>query len=522
MSIRHKGRVAVGIVVAVLATLMPAGIGFNAAGAQTPGGIGVWETTDSLSVPRYDHTTTLLATGDVLAAAGRALVPDQPVTLLRSAELYDPVLETWSPTGDLQDARWSHTATLLQDGRVLVAGGFGDPYLAGSNSQPVLASGEIYDPQTGTWTPTGSLNTRRALHTATLLVDGRVLVTGGRTCNEPPPTACNFTFRTDSAEIYDPATGTWSPTGPLSIPRHTTSAVRLDTGEVLIPAGFTPAGNGNTADRYDPAATASTVTGPLNVGRARSGSMLLDNGQVLVAAGFGGGASSELYNPATDTWTRTGDVATASRFNYFYTVLPDGRALIAGGAVPSQGVVDTAEIYDPATGTWSPADDMNEPHGSSSSLSNSQQAVVLSSEPWTFEADSAVCGTNCGKVLVVGNSVTGSAELFDPAISLEINDTVRSDGTRGQVKGSVTCPAGEVFLVEVELTQGEATGRGTARGTCTGSPQEYTVNFTTGGGAQLSDGPAEACVTLSTAPRRARTTTHQAEVCEEVTVSISG
>jgi hypothetical protein len=247
--------------------------------------------------------------------------------------------------------------------------------------------------------------------------------------------------------------------------------------------------------------------------------MLLDNGQVLVAAGFGGGVTSELYDPTTDTWSLTGNVA-SGRFNFFFVVLPDGRALIAGGAVPGVGAVATAEIYDPATGQWSPADDLNEAHGSSTSLSNSQEAVVLSSDPWSFEADASVCGTNCGKVLVVGNSATGSAELYDPAVSLEITETVASDGTRGQVTGSLTCPAGELFLVDVALSQGEATGRGTARGTCTGAPQPYTVNFTTGTGAQITDGPAEACVTLSTAARRARTTTHQVEVCEEVTVSV--
>ena len=519
MNVRSRSRVVAALVVALLAALAPSGMGPNPADAQTPGAVGVWETTGSLSVPRYDHTTTLLESGEVLAAAGRRVAGAEPPTLLQSAELYNPRTETWSPTGSLAEARWSHTATLLQDGTVLVAGGFGDPYAAGSNTQPVLASAEIYDPDTGTWSPTGSLNTRRALHTATLLVDGRVLVTGGRTCNEPPPVACNFTFRSDSAEIYDPSTGTWSPTGPLTIPRHTTSAVMLQSGGVLIPAGFTSAGNGTTADRYDPAAVASTETGPLNVGRARQGAMLLENGQVLVAAGFGAGVTSELYDPDTDTWSLTGELST-NRFNFFFTVLPDGRALIAGGAVPFQGVIASAEIYDPATGQWSPADDMNEPHGSSGSLSNSSEAIVLSSDPWSFEADPAVCGDNCGKVLVAGYSATGSAELYDPAVSLEITDTVRSDGTRGQVTGSLTCPAGEVFLVEVELTQDGVTGQGKSRGTCTGTPQSYTANFTTGAGTSLSSGPAEACVTLNTAPRGARTTTHNVEVCEEVIVSI--
>ncbi|MDQ4131378.1 MAG: hypothetical protein M3133_10410, partial [Actinomycetota bacterium] len=193
---------------------LAAGKGTVAAQEQVEG---VWETTAPLSVPRYDHTTTLLANGKVLAAAGRTMPPAGagPVELLTSSELYDPHSEQWRATGSLNEPRWRHTATLLPDGRVLVAGGFGSPYTltasgAGSNAQPVLDTAEIYDPRTGTWSRTASMRTRRALHVATLLPSGKVLVAGGRTCNEPPPTACNFTFVTNTAEIYDPATGTWS------------------------------------------------------------------------------------------------------------------------------------------------------------------------------------------------------------------------------------------------------------------------------------------------------------------------
>lgn len=406
-------RAAVAVAALLVATLAPSGLGTSPAGAQ-PAGEGTWELTGSLSVPRYDHTTTLLLGGEVLAAGGRNVTPDEPVELLASAEVYDPHSERWRDTGSMQDARWSHTATLLPDGRVVVAGGFGEPYRAGSNSQPVLDTAELYDPRTGTWTPTGSMTTRRALHTAVLLADGRVLVAGGRTCDQPPPTACNFTFRSDTAEIYDPATGTWTPTGSLTIARHTTSSVLLPSGEVLVPAGFTSAGTGTTADRYDPSTGTWSETGPLNVRRARQGAMLLPDGTVLVASGFQGGDTAEVYDPVSDSWSLTGNMA-GNRFNFDFAVLPNGKALVAGGAVPFEGPTLIAEVYDPATGQWSSAGEMNAEHGSGGSLSNSQQAVVLSSDPWTFEARPQACAPNCGKVLVVGDNPTGAVELYTPA-----------------------------------------------------------------------------------------------------------
>ncbi|HWH36003.1 MAG TPA: kelch repeat-containing protein [Acidimicrobiales bacterium] len=523
---RHRwGRPAALAVAGLLVLVGATPVAAPAPAAAQVAGQGSWETTAPLSVPRYDHTTTLMEDGRVLAVAGRRIVPDEPVTLLRSAEIYNARTEVWGPGGNLQDARWSHTATLLGDGRVLVAGGFGDPYLSGSNAQPVLDSVEIYDPSSRTWTTAASMGTRRALHSAILVPDGRVMVAGGRTCDQPPPAACNFTFRTDSVEFYDPATDTWTPGAPLAVARHTTSPALLASGEVLIPAGFTPFGSGNNADRYDPATATTTLTGNLNVARARQGAMVLDDGRVLVAAGFGGENTSEIYDPATDTWTLTGNVAAARRFNFFFTVLPDGRALIAGGQVPGEGVTTSAELYDPASGEWSPAASMTEAHGSGSSLSFTQEAVLLSSSPTAFEARPQACGDNCGKVLVAGNSVTGSVELYTPGPIdtagplVEIDDTVPAGGTEAQVGTSIRCPEGQQYLVEVELTQGESTAAGSARGTCTGTVQDLDVAVRTNG-ATLANGPGEACVTLRSAPPRARSTGEPTEVCEPVTIVV--
>ena len=239
---------------------------------------GSWETTGSLNLPRQQATVTQLDTGRTLVTGGRNFVPNATV---KPAELYDPLTETFTVTGSLNDGRWSHTATLLLDGRVLVTGGYTDP-VTGANAQPVLATAELYHPATGTWTPTGSMHTRRALHVAQLLPDGRVLVAGGRTCNTAPPATCDFTFTTNTAEIYNPATDTWTPTANMNRNRTTTSAVLLTDGRVLVPAGF-PGGQ-NTADIYNPATATWTATGLLSVNRARQGAMLLPDGTALVVA----------------------------------------------------------------------------------------------------------------------------------------------------------------------------------------------------------------------------------------------
>ncbi|HVL99607.1 MAG TPA: carboxypeptidase regulatory-like domain-containing protein [Egibacteraceae bacterium] len=381
--------------------------------------LGRWESTGPLSVPRYDHTTTLLNNGRVLAASGRRVVTGEPVQIVSSAEVYNPQKGTWTATGALNEARWSHTATRLRDGRVLAVGGFAAPYTltatgAGSNAQPVTSTAEIYDPDTGRWTRTGDLHTRRTLHTASLLPDGTVLVAGGRTCDQAPPAACNFTFRTNTAEIFDPSTGTWTVVGDLTERRHTTSAALLHDGTVIVPAGFSETGNSRTADIYDPATrTWRQTAGPLNVGRARQGAMLLHDGRVLVAAGFQGRDTSEIYDPATDAWTHTGTVADAGRFNFRFQVLPDGQALIAGGAVPGTGVDSSTEVYDPATGQWHSGGAMPAAHGSSSSLSKTDEAILLG-VPRSGNAKSTACGPHCGKVLVAGNSTNGAVSLYTP------------------------------------------------------------------------------------------------------------
>jgi len=313
--------------------------------------------TGSMTTARDHHTATLLADGRVLVAGGYGS-HDAP---LASAELYDSKTGSFSPTGSLAGARGFHTATRLSDGRVLIAGGgeWGAYFLTGS----FLASAELYDPKTGSFSPTGSMTTTREGHTASLLLDGRVLITGGNDTS---------TNSLASAELYDPKTGTFSPTGSLATARGFHTATLLSDGRVLIAGGDSGFGGGSlhdsaavvSAEIYDPKTGKFSPTGSMSTGRYYPTAALLSDGRVLVAAGYEGApvtlASADLYDPKTGTFSPTGSLATA-RGMHTATLLADGRVLIAGGDSGLGSVHEpvvplaSAELYDPATGKFSPA-----------------------------------------------------------------------------------------------------------------------------------------------------------------------
>lgn len=194
-----------------------------------------WSIGDTLLVPRADATATLLNSGLVLVAGGFGQAG--PLT---SVALYDPVTNRWqgfSPLPSMQRARYDATATLLPDGRVLVAGGFS---AAGSE-----ASAELYDPLAGNWVLTPPMAVARAQHTATLLADGTVLVAGGITLSG------GQTSITSSAEIYDPVGDRWVSAGSMNVPRYAQVAARLPDGRVLE-AGGLDAQAGTTSEIYTP------------------------------------------------------------------------------------------------------------------------------------------------------------------------------------------------------------------------------------------------------------------------------
>ena len=294
---------------------------------------GTWTATRSLANAGFNiETATLLPNGKVLVAGSYPVVVDHPyphVSYVASAELYDPASGTWAVTGIPVTGISSRTATLLPNGKVLVAG----------------ASAELYDPASGTWSATGSFGTARDDNTVTLLPNGKVLVAGGISGNGILA----------SAELYDPASGTWSATRSLDTARVSHTATLLPNGKVLVAGGADVRGLPlASAELYDPASGTWTTTGSLNTARFLHTATLLPNGKVLVAGGENStppfSTSAELYDPASGTWTTTGSLNTARAYGDTATLLPNDKVLVAGGTYT--GALASAELYDPGSGTW--------------------------------------------------------------------------------------------------------------------------------------------------------------------------
>lgn len=308
---------------------------------------GKFSLTGSMPAARGFHTATLLGDGRVLITGGgpAAWIKDGPY--LASAELYDPATGTFSPTGDMTTPRENHTATLLLDGRVLIAGG-------NDTCDHAVASAELYDPRTDTFSPTGSMGTARGYHTATLLLDGRVLIAGGNPANNA------FNTLIAKAEIYDPTTGKFSPTGPMATVRSFHAATLLADGRVLVTGGADTRHDLPPAEIYDPTTGIFSVTGSVPTARrVFTTATLLNDGRVLVA---GGGAdyphrnflaSAELFDPTAGTFSPTGSMS-ATRTWLRASLLDDGRVLVTGG-YGELAPLASAEFYDPATGQFSPA-----------------------------------------------------------------------------------------------------------------------------------------------------------------------
>jgi len=260
-------------------------------------GTGTWIGTGAMNLGRFYHTATLLLDGKVLVAGGSGSAGNRS-----AAELYDPRTGSWTATGRMREARAGHTATLLHDGRVLVVGGGSSD--GGPRDDP-LASAEVYDPHTGTWTGTGSLNAGRSGYTATLLPDGKVLVSGGDSgtllvqpdASGPGPDPLTLS----SAELFDLGSGSWTAIGSMTEARSGHTATVLPDGTVLVTGGYRNDTGGTrllaSAELYDPSSGSWTVTQSMIEARMGHTATLLPNGTVLVEGGSDGSASAELYHP---------------------------------------------------------------------------------------------------------------------------------------------------------------------------------------------------------------------------------
>lgn len=347
-----------------------------------------------LITPRALATATRLRDGRVLIVGGE----DSKYDMLASVEIYDPATETTTAAAPLPEPRSHHTATLLPNGQVLVVGGGQGSTISLPSGDAVLGSAVLYDPEANAWRPTGDLIGKRAGHRAVALADGRVLVVGGGDRVGYPCTArpgCTVAESIGTAEIYDPASGTFSKTGDLASPRIAFSLDVLPSGKIVAAGGGAKNDGLTSVEIFDAASgtwskgpdldgqrlfhasavvgTALLVVGgkianvsPINsadllddgaskwrkgasVEIPRTGAKLvpLASGHVLLVAGFNQLESTPLddariYDPVADAWTTLPKLAT-ERSTHTATLLADGSVLVVGGRGKSGGTLKPIE-----------------------------------------------------------------------------------------------------------------------------------------------------------------------------------
>jgi hypothetical protein len=291
-----------------------------------------------------------------------------------------PTAGSLIPGPSMLEPRSGHSATLLPDGKVLIAGGM-------RRNQDFYRSTELYDPATGKFVRSGYMTMARVGHAAVLLPSGKVLIAGGWIGH-----GC-----TDSAELYDPATQQFTPIAKMTSRRGNPSATLLADGDVLIAGGGdhdSPRGI-SSAEVFHSAALSFRAIAPMHYARISHTATLLKDGRVLIVGGRGEKLAdvAELYDPKTKKFSETGRLLTA-RYKHTAGLLPDGRVLIAGGSDERdwQGKLSSAEIYDPATGKFSVAAALSDPR---------------------FKLPETSVALDSGQLIIAGGS--REVEIFDPS-----------------------------------------------------------------------------------------------------------
>ena len=366
----------------------------------------------NLSQPRGLHTATLLNDGRVLVAGGRSIQSYESAEIFDPNKSDDPEVSQWSPAGNMLLDRFDHTATMLSNGLILMVGGDKETgaQLYTQSKRITLQDSELYDPATNSWSSAGDMpNPHGSGHTATLLDNGKVLVTGGIYAKvlDAPREPSEF------SDIYDPATGTWSTTGDLTKPRSKHQAVLLEDGNVLVIGD-------NSSEIYNISTGKWTDAGelPSNHG-AQFSTTVLSNGKILVA---GGGSSNwvggvevsipspidnaDIYDPSTGKWSSAGTMVKAEVF-HTASLLQDGRVLVVGTV--------SAQLYDPDSDSWSEA----------GSLKTQRGALMIDGPARSFHTATVL---NDGRVIIVGGNTLdlskfgqakdrtgiGTTEIYDP------------------------------------------------------------------------------------------------------------
>jgi hypothetical protein len=320
----------------------------------------------------------------------------------------------WKLTGSMATSRRHSQAYSLPDGRILVVGGTDTTGVDGAASI-LYATAEIYDPATGTWTATGSLTTGgRVLHTATGLPGGKILIAGG----------WNGSTALSSAEIYDTAAGTFTPTGSMTTVRADHRQAMLYDGRVLITGGFDSSGAPIAlAETYNPATGIFSATaGPMAAARSAHRLNTVGDGKVLVTGGFGADgaelATAELFDPKNGTFTAAASLDHA-RAHHGATVMPTGEVLVTGGLAGGE-VLSSTEIYDPDTNTFTAGATLSQARQSHASQLLPNGLVLISAG-----------NNNTSGDWDIQTHFLSSAELYDPAKDAFTTTGSKNNATNG-------------------------------------------------------------------------------------------